>query len=140
MSPKPSRLRKLFAKLLLVLFGFLIGATIAEIALRVAGYSYPEYYSLDQSRGYALRPLAEGWYRKEGEAYVRINSDGLRDQEHSLLKPPSTIRIAVIGDSYPEALSVSQDEAFWSVMGKELQKCDAFPNKTIEVLNFGVSG
>src|SRR6266480_6070827 len=140
MSPKRSRARKLFAKFLLILFGFLLGALLAEIALRVAGYSYPEFYSLDQSRGYTLRPGAEGWYRKEGEAYVRINSDGLRDQEHSLTKPPDTIRIAVIGDSYPEALSVSLNEAFWWVMGKKLEECDVFPGKKIEVLNFGVSG
>lgn len=140
MDPKPSRARKLFAKLLLVLFGFLVGCTIAEIGLRVAGYSYPEFYSLDQSRGYALRPRAEGWYRKEGQAYVRINSDGLRDQEHSLTKPSDTIRIAVLGDSYPEALQVGMEEAFWSVMGKRIQECNLFPHQKIEVLNFGVSG
>lgn len=140
MNPRRSRASKLFARTLLILVGFLLGAIFAEIVLRVAGYSYPEFYSLDQSRGYGLRPGAEGWYRKEGGAYVRINSDGLRDQEHSLLKPPDTIRIAVIGDSYPEALSVSLDEAFWWVMGKKLQECNAFPGKKIELLNFGVSG
>ena len=113
---------------------------VAEIALRVAGYSYPEFYSLDQSRGYALRPRAEGWYRKEGEAYVRINSDGLRDREHSLTKPPDTIRIALLGDSYPEALPVPMEQAFWFVMGNKLQECEAFRGKKIEVLNFGVSG
>jgi hypothetical protein len=140
MNPKPSRARKLLAKLLLILFGFLLGAILAEIALRVVGYSYPEFYSLDQSRGYALRPRAEGWYRKEGEAYVRINSDGLRDLEHALTKPPDTIRIAVVGDSYPEALAVSLDEAFWWVMGKKLEECGVSSGKRIEVLNFGVSG
>src|SRR6266508_758030 len=107
MSNQRSRARKLFARLLLILLGFLLGGIVAEVALRVAGYSYPEFYSLDQSRGYALRPGVEGWYRKEGNVYVRINSEGLRDQEHSLAKPPDTIRIAVVGDSYPEGFSVS---------------------------------
>ena len=95
--------KKLFPKLLLILIGILIGGLISEIALRVIGYSYPEFYQLDYSRGYALRPGMEGWYRKEGASYVRINSDGLRDHEHTKTKPPQTIRIAVIGDSYPEA-------------------------------------
>ncbi len=140
MNAKPRRARKLFAKLLLIVLGFLLGGIVAEITLRVTGYSYPEFYSLDQSRGYALRPNAEGWYRKEGKAYVRINSDGLRDQEHSITKPQGTFRIAVLGDSYPEALSVSMEEAFWSVLGKKLQECDAVPGKRIEVINFGVSG
>ncbi len=82
MSHQRLRARKLFAKLLLIVGGFLIGGIIAEVALRAAGYSYPEFYALDQSRGYALRPGAEGWYRKEGEVYVRINGEGLHDQEH----------------------------------------------------------
>jgi hypothetical protein len=140
MNAKPRRASKLFAKLLLILFGFLLGGIVSEVALRIAGYSYPEFYSLDQSRGYALRPQVEGWYRKEGEAYVRTNSDGLRDQEHSLTKPQDTLRIAVLGDSYPEALSVSMEEAFWSVMEGKLRECDAFAGKRIEVINFGVSG
>lgn len=140
MNQKTLRSRRLLGKLALLLMGFLFGAGIAEIALRVAGYSYPEFYQLDQARGYALRPGAAGWYRKEGEAYIRINSDGLRDREHSITKPPDTFRIAVLGDSYPEALAVSQEEAFWSVMERQLQECSGFAGKKAEVINFGVSG
>ena len=113
MTRKRSRARKPFAKLLLVLIGFAFGCAIAEIALRVAGYSYPEFYKRDEVCGVSLRPGAEGWYRKEGEAYVRIKSDGLRDQEHALTKPPDTFRIALIGDSYCEAFSVPLEDAFW---------------------------
>lgn len=132
--------KKLFAKVLLTVLGFLFGVAIAEVALRVAGYSAPEFYSLDHSRGYALRPGAEGWFKREGEAYIRINSDGLRDREHSIAKPQNVIRIAVLGDSYPEAFSVATEQAFWSVMEKKLQECDAFDGKQVEVLNFGISG
>src|SRR6266487_1384879 len=117
---------------LLVIIGLLLGAIIGEIGLRVAGYSYPEFYMLDESRGYQLRPGREGWYSKEGESYIRINSDGLRDREHARAKPENTLRIAVIGDSYPEALPVSTEEAFWAVMEKQLQQCGAFPGKNIE--------
>jgi lysophospholipase L1-like esterase len=140
MNPKRSRTRRRFAKLFLVLMGFVCGGTLAEIVLRVAGYSYPEFYVLDQSRGYALRPGAAGWYRKEGEAYVRINNDGLRDQEHTFAKPADTFRIAVIGDSYPEAFPVSLEQSFWWVMGNKLQQCHPFPVANVEVINFGVSG
>ncbi len=140
MNRKPSRARKFFAKLLLIFIGFTIGGVIAEIALRVGGYSYPEFYQRDEVRGVSLLPGAEGWYRKEGLAYVRINSDGLRDREHTITKPEGTFRIAVIGDSYCEAFSVSLEQAFWSVMGKKLEECGAFPRKRIEVINFGVSG
>lgn len=140
MNQTPRRAKRILAKLALMLMGVLFGVGIAEIALRVAGYSYPEFYQLDLTRGYALRPGVEGWYRKEGEAYVRINTDGFRDREHSVAKPAGTFRIAVLGDSYPEALSVSETEAFWAVMERKLQECKAFGGKRIEVLNFGVSG
>src|SRR6185295_8291800 len=117
--------------------GFLLGAAVAEIALRVAGYSFPEFYKVDEVRGVSLLPGAEGWYRKEGESYVRINSDGLRDAEHVVAKPEDTFRIAIMGDSYCEAFQVSAEEAFWSVMSADLKGCEAVKGKKIEVINFG---
>jgi hypothetical protein len=137
---KHGRVRRIAVKLLLIVFGLLFGCVVAEIALRVAGYSYPDFYQPDESRGYALRPNMEGWYRKEGGAYVRVNSDGLRDREHAKAKAPNTIRIAVIGDSYPEALPVAIEETFWSVMADRLEQCDPAEGRKIEVINFGVSG
>jgi hypothetical protein len=140
MKHNGGRVRRLLPKILLIILGILLGAGIAEIALRLAGYSYPEFYQLDQVRGYGLRPGAEGWYRKEGRSYVRINSDGLRDQEHSLTKPANTLRIALMGDSYSEALAVPMEQAFWSVMKEKLAECGAASGKDIEIINFGVSG
>ncbi len=128
------------AKLLIVAGSIVFALLVCEVALRVAGYTYPVFYTTDQTRGYALRPGAEGWYRKEGKSYVRINSEGLRDQEHAKRKPPGTLRIAIIGDSYAEALQVSQSAAFWSIMGERLQGCEAFDGHAVEVINFGVSG
>jgi len=139
MADKPSRARKRLAKALLVLVGFLIGAVVAEIALRIVGYSYPEFYKRDEALGVSLMPGAEGWYRKEGGAYVRINSEGLRDNEHSITKPAGTFRIALLGDSYCEALQLPLEKAFWSVMATRLDECHVFPRK-VEVINFGVSG
>ncbi|HEU4597610.1 MAG TPA: SGNH/GDSL hydrolase family protein [Pyrinomonadaceae bacterium] len=133
----PVRLR---VKLLVVLCGVLAGLLIFEAALRVVGYTYPLFYTPDATRGWALRPGVEGWYRKEGEAYVRINSEGLRDGEHSKQKPAGTVRVAVLGDSYAEALQVEQEEAFWSLMEERLRTCAAFGGRRVEVINFGVSG
>ena len=118
------------------------GLLLAEVALRAAGYSFPEFYATDERRGFALRPGAAGWYRKEGAAYVRVNSDGLRDREHAREKPPDTFRVAVVGDSYAEALQVEQEAAFWAVMERRLQACAAqfAGGRRVEVINFGVSG
>jgi lysophospholipase L1-like esterase len=133
--------RKLrLVKLAMLLVALVIGLLIAEIALRIIGYTYPVFYTTDTVRGYALEPGMSGWYRKEGAAYISINSDGQRDRERAKAKPAGTVRIAVLGDSYAEALQVSLEEAFWVVLEQRLQSCPAFNGQKLEVLNFGVSG
>lgn len=127
-------------KLAVVASSLVVGLLIFELFLRVIGFTYPIFYEPDASRGYALRPGMEGWYRKEGEAFVRVNSDGLRDREHAKEKPQGTLRVAVVGDSYAEAFQVAQEKAFWSVMERQLQDCAALAGRRVEVINFGVSG
>jgi hypothetical protein len=140
--PAQSNVTKLkrSTKLLVVCVSILFALVVGEIGLRIIGYTYPIFYTTDAARGYALRPCMQGWYRKEGAAYVRINCQGLRDREHAQQKPPHTLRIAVIGDSYAEALQVPVEDAFWAVMERKLQACPAFGGRTVEVINFGVSG
>ena len=135
----PSKRSIHLRRLALLVFGLVVGLVIAEAALRVIGYSFPEFYVVDNSRGYTLRPSASGWYHKENDVFIQINSDGLRDREHQLNKPANTIRIAIVGDSYAEALQVSQEATFWSIMEKRLNEC-APDKKHVEVINFGVSG
>jgi hypothetical protein len=132
--------RRWASNLLLIAGGLLVGLLLTEAGLRLIGYSYPNFYTTDGSRGVALKPGAEGWWRKEGEAYIRINSDGLRDREHERQKPAGTLRIAVLGDSYAEALQVPLERTFWAVMERELQQCASFKGQKVEVINFGVSG
>ena len=105
----------------------------------MAAFSYPSLYTYDHDRGVTHRPEAEGWWRREGNAYVRINKDGLRDREHSKVKPESSLRIAVLGDSFAQALQVPLDETFWAVMERALNACDALAGREVEAINFGVS-
>ncbi|HEY0099458.1 MAG TPA: SGNH/GDSL hydrolase family protein [Pyrinomonadaceae bacterium] len=135
-----SKRRLRLFKFALLLGALSFGLLVAEIALRISGYTYPLFYTTDVVRGYALKPGMSGWYRKEGAAYIRINSDGLRDREHDTAKPADTVRIAVLGDSYAEALQVPLEDAFWVVMEERLRSCPAFAGQRIEVINFGVSG
>lgn len=143
-SPAPrhslSRRKRLALRLSLIAAGLLAGFLIAEVGLRVAGYTFPTFYMPDNDLGYVLKPGMQGWYRKEGESYVRINSQGLRDREHAKQKPPDTLRIAILGDSYAEALQVPLESAFWSVMERRLGECPALAGHGVEAINFGVSG
>ncbi len=132
--------RRLLVRLLTILGGLLAGLLIAEVGLRVIGFRYLNLYREDREVGFTLRPRAEGWWQGEGETYIKINSDGLRDREHSKTKPPGTLRVAVLGDSYAEALQVPMEETFWAVVEQRLQGCEASGGRSVEVINFGVSG
>ncbi|MFN2415830.1 MAG: SGNH/GDSL hydrolase family protein, partial [Pyrinomonadaceae bacterium] len=123
-----------------VLASVVFALVVFEVFLRAAGYSYQTFYRPDDALGYALEPGAEGWHKKEGRSYVRVNSDGLRDREYARRKPPNTLRIAVLGDSYAEALQVSEEDGFTSVVERRLGECPALGGRAVEVINFGVSG
>ncbi|HEX8337177.1 MAG TPA: SGNH/GDSL hydrolase family protein [Pyrinomonadaceae bacterium] len=127
-------------RLAVVAASLVVGLLIFEVFLRAVGYTYPVFYQPDEARGYSLRPGAEGRYRREGAAHVRINSDGLRDREHPKSKPANTLRLAVVGDSYAEAFQVEREQAFWAVLEAGLRGCPALAGREVEVINFGVSG
>jgi hypothetical protein len=109
--------------------------------LWIAGLNYEgSLYRPDRELGHVLRPGAEGWAINEQENYVRINTQGLRDREHTLQRPANVIRIAVVGDSFSEAREVDQDATYWSVMERELNRRLQNGGLRIEVINFGVDG
>lgn len=118
----------------------LVALAVAELSLRIAGFSYPNFFQPDPVTGVSLIPGEEGWQRHEGKAFIRINSEGLRDGEHEKAKPAGALRIAVLGDSYAEALQVPQEQTFWSVLERELAGCQSLAGRRIETINFGVSG
>jgi len=124
----------------LILAGLAIGLIVAEIGLRLAGFSFPRPAQRDDDRGTAYRPGVEWWQTQEGEAFVLINHDGFRDQQRPFTKPHGTIRIAVLGDSYVDALQVPEEGRFTELLEAGLDREGAFGGAEVEVLNFGVSG
>jgi lysophospholipase L1-like esterase len=127
--------------LLLTCFSLLIACVLAEGLLRLVGFNYPNFYRYDLYTGAALRHGAEGWWQEEGRSYVRINGQGMRDdREIQIQKPDNVFRIAVLGDSYAEALQVDVAKTFWRILENRLLQCGYGGGKRIEVLNFGVSG
>ncbi len=97
------------------------------------------FFQTDEDLGWSHKPGVSGWWTAEGEAYIEINSRGLRDREHSLSKPPQTFRIAILGDSFTEALQVPLEQTFWWLMQEQLQTCPGLQGKTLEIINFGVT-
>jgi hypothetical protein len=119
-----------------------LGALIVlEAALRLVGYSAPQWYELDPQLGWRLHPHRHGWYIAGGmKSPVHITPTGLRDRERTLDKPDGVYRIAVMGDEYSEAMAVPVEQTWWWQLPRELQRCGFQPDKLVEVLNFGVAG
>jgi hypothetical protein len=124
----------------LMVFGFGLAFALADIGVRLANHWFPYFYCYDDYRGWGLNPGAHGWYRREGVAYVRISHDGFRGPDYPQRKPPGVIRVAVLGDSYVEAIQVLEDKTFTAVIGRELGNCPLLKGKRIEAMNFGVDG
>lgn len=123
--------------LLLVLMSFPVSLLLAELALRVAGFYAPIFIEPDPIVGSFHRPNLEFIYTDEGRGLVRINGNGLRDREHTFEKPSDVYRIAVLRDSFSQALQVNQEETFWSILESKLNECH-FMNKRVEIINFGI--
>ena len=133
-------MKKLFGIFALIVFGFGLALGVADLGIRVANHWFPYFYCYDQYRGWGLNPGAHGRYKREGESYVRINSDGFRGPDYPKAKPPGVVRVAVIGDSYAEAIQVDENKTFTAVTGRELADCPLLKGKRVEAMNFGVDG
>jgi lysophospholipase L1-like esterase len=139
-------------QLSLILGGIIAGVFLGELALHLGGIKglkkpkdpvSSETYRLDDpAAAWSLNPGASFEWPGEGEpSFIQANTDGLRDREHTKEKPPKTFRIAVMGDSFTEALQVPMEKTFWWKMRKQLnKKCTALGDRKVEVINFGVQG
>ena len=133
-------IRRAMGTAVLIIFGVICAGLIAEAGVRVANRFFPYFYCYDAARGWGLRPNTAGYYRREGAAYVEINSGGFRGPEFARPKPPGTVRIAVLGDSYTEAIQVPYEDTFASVAARKLAQSPLLKGRRVEALNFGVDG
>ena len=105
-------MRKFLVKTSIVLVGLLIGLAAAEVALRI-------YY-----------------HSREDRTVYRKNKEGFRDVDHSLAKPPGTLRVAFQGDSFTYGQGVDFREIFSTRVGEILTR--EIPDRKVETLNFGI--
>ncbi len=84
---------------------------------------------------YELKPNLDRSFKLKS---FKTNSQGLRDQEYSLVKKGNTIRGAIIGDSFSMGTGVEMEEIYHSLLEKRLN--DRSDGTTYELINFAVSG
>ncbi len=121
--------------LLCVLFIVLV-----ETFFNLCGIGQEEFLEPDLKMG--CRHIANKLvvWRLEGYSKDYLNSQGLRDTEHSLEKPKNTTRIALLGDSATEALQVPLAETYGKRLERLLSNSNAaYGKKNFEVINFGCS-
>ena len=130
-------------KIAIGFFFILITLAFLEVGVRTIAHTAfpllrtdPEVGSImvKNYSGYAWDELS---HRKN---YIRTNSVGYVGEDVTLMKPTSTIRIAMLGDSGIAALQVDYRKNFVHLLEQHLNAsstCGAYPRQ-YEVMNFGI--
>ena len=119
----------------------ILSIAAVEIFLSQTKVQDPEFYNFDDfERGWRLNAGLAGWWEDENHVWVTINSAGLRDREHPLIASPGSLRIAVLGDSFMEAMNLPFERSFVPQLERRLSGCLETTGRIPEVINFGVRG
>lgn len=131
-----------------VLASLVIVVLLLEAIFAWAGVGEQEFLRIDANRGFAPMENKSVTWRSEGFSRVKFNSFGMQDKPRSLVKSPDTLRVAIVGDSWVEALQVDREKNFCSILERLLNESEGkraasekngVEKRTWEVLNFGVS-
>lgn len=127
-------------KIILLVSGLLIPFLIFEVVLRIRGTDQ-SIYTQDRATGLiTLKPNDTfTWAKSCYSTKVQTNSFGFHDYEFKKEKDPGVFRIAVLGDSYVEALQVPTDKSFHNLLEQELNQSMGGSPK-VEVYALGKSG
>src|SRR3989339_586837 len=123
---------KILNLFLILSISTLVALLIAEGISRVLPVqSVPPILSYDSKIGFRHRPGMSGTWTIENPGHFTINSYGFRDVEWKLQKEKK-YRVAVLGDSFAEALQVDLEQSFPKLIELSLG--------SVEVMNFGIRG
>ncbi|HMB69661.1 MAG TPA: hypothetical protein VKU85_10120 [bacterium] len=87
---------------------------------------------------YTLKPS----HTTQLKTYVmQTNEWGMRDRSYSREKPPRTLRIALVGDSYAMGMGVENGQLFETLLEERLEQEKPISSRDhYEILNFAVGG
>src|SRR5262245_31634234 len=133
-TAKLSRRKRLLFASITAVFAVGVAAGLLELGVRLFHPTSDFLWQWDPHTGMRLIPGKRGRSVKPGlfDVAVEVNSAGVRDREHSLDKPPGVRRVALLGDSFLEALQVPFEQSVTSLLEHRLSRA--------EVMSFGVSG
>lgn len=112
---------------------------VAEVAFRIfLPVSDIPYWQADPVLGYRHHPGIEGRFvSRHYNSRFRLNNRGWNSlKDYSERKGEGVGRVAIVGDSFVEALQVDVGEAFGEVLERLLRQ----EGKPVEVYSYGISG
>ncbi|UCC30762.1 MAG: SGNH/GDSL hydrolase family protein [Phycisphaerales bacterium] len=143
--PPPTRQKRTLFKLATVSLSVALCLILLEGIIRVVGAAppLPEQYRdfiRDPYLPYVPKPdiVRRGWSRsKEYRFEYRHNSQGLRDEEHSIEKPHNVFRILALGDSFTWGVGADYEDTYLVRLEQLLNKRGA-GHKRVEIIKAGV--
>lgn len=137
----PFRLsRRARVNLLVFLGAILFCLVAAELVLRAVGYANPNHHRPDIQRGWFPWESLDSPLHTGRLAHLSYNEDGIRGGPVARQAPKDVFRIAVMGDSFTEALDIAYKDTFVALLEAGLKSCPALGGRVPQTVNFGVSG
>lgn len=132
-------IKKILGRGALVLFGVFWAFIMVEAGFRLLDLGKDSFSTPHPVLGAFHPPGKTGIYsRSNFKVKISINSQGLRDVEHSPAKSAGTYRIVVLGDSFMEAIQVPLEQTFAKQLEQMLNADSG--GKKYEVINLGMAG
>lgn len=158
----PPRTPAWFWKALALSLGLVAGFVVAEVSLRVAGLprfhkshtTPPQFMFFRDTRTDKLFHVnmpstgitfvydsdPRGYFGTDRSVVHNTNSGGFRGREFDIPKPPNTIRLAFLGDSFTFGEGVRDEDTFAEVTGRLLTQRFGGRGVNFQCYNFGVGG
>jgi len=130
---------------LAVLLSLAVSFLIVEVILRTTHFlgARVSWSVPDPLIGWRYKPDTEYWYDSRENPVPttgRTNHHSWIDKDWVEAKAPGTYRVAILGDSYVEALQVEQARNFTNLAEARLNQAGGSSPRSWELMNFGRSG
>lgn len=141
-------IRQLLPRLALLAVAIILFGVFSEIGLRLAFFHSKDFamemwkYAVQLKRPVA-NPQLSFAHVPNGGAFlmgvdVKINAQGLRDNDYPLGKPSGTYRIMMLGDSTTFGWGVRLEDTAAKILERQLNEGGPVEGKRFEVMNAGV--
>jgi hypothetical protein len=121
-----------------------IDAADTQLWETMMGLPVPPFYAgadpIRRLKDVRFREFLPNVHLQAYDTEFRTNRWGMRDREYTLVKPPGTLRVALVGSSHSMGWGVTADEVFEAIVERRLNLEQAGGGERYEILNFSQNG